>query len=112
MTYDQFTSALTRFNVARLASLSVHVLGTQEERFGFGLAHYAANCFADLMFGGRRLGRLSWRDGQVIFDPPLVKYAQSGKFEDQLDEWAARAQYQSVIRQGLFPEALDASNDE
>ena len=110
MTLDDFILRIQAFSgVVRLKGR--HVPGSNVPRFDYALVKEQDS--ADLMFKDEYLGRVCWvTGGQVIFDPPLVIHARLGTFEEQLDEWVSLAHYRSVIRQGIFPENLNASNDE
>jgi hypothetical protein len=95
MTYEQFLNSLRLFDGYRLRTMGVQ---TPEPlpAFGFGLVYDVGRAFADLMFQGRWLGRISWRAGAVTFDPPLPRGQSETPFDEDLVEWASRAHARSV----------------
>ena len=90
MTRVDFLNSLTLWEHGRLRTVGVHVPGGVT-RFGFMLVKDQGEDFADLIFEGRMLGRVAWRDGEVDFDPPLGGLRRQIAFSADLDEWASRA---------------------
>ena len=89
MTLQQFLGSLKAYERNRLQSKAIHIPGEQP-KFGFVFV-YGDRDFADLMFGNRALGRVEWRNGNVVFDPPLSRGQRVNTFEDNLDEWVSLA---------------------
>ncbi len=113
MTREQFLNSLSLYEHGRLRSKGVHVPG-HLPIFGFVLV-YGDLDFADLMFEGKQLGRVQWRNGVISFDPPLGRGRRANAFDDDLDEWASLAYARSLTDPGPRPltiEDLNASNDE
>ena len=90
MTRVDFLNSLTLWELGRLQTVGVHVPGGVT-RFGFMLVKDQGRDFADLMFEGKMLGNVAWRNSEVEFDPPLGGPRRQIARSADLDEWASRA---------------------
>jgi hypothetical protein len=87
---DDFWSDLKRFGQGQLPEMVVRTPTGEPYALGFRLV-YHPKVGADLTLDGKSLGRVSWRDGCVKFDPPLSGVDKSQSLDDDLLEWASLA---------------------
>ncbi len=87
---EQFLSFLRLYDHNRLRSKAQHV--GQMPQFGYSFAYHNREG-ADLMYRGRRLGQVRWRDGRVSFTPPLLGGGDPALSDEVFDAWVSRAEY-------------------
>jgi hypothetical protein len=89
-TQDGFWSNLKQFGDRQLPAMAVQTLAGESHALGFRLV-YHPKVGADLALDGKSIGRVSWKDGCVKFDPPLSGKDKSQTLDADLREWASLA---------------------
>ena len=87
MTLERFLNALDVYDPNQLKGNRGRA---EPPKFALVLVHGDRN-FADLVYEGKALGRVEWREGEVVFDPPLRRGRRTNAFDGDLDEWVALA---------------------
>jgi hypothetical protein len=89
-TQDGFWSNLKQFGDRQLPAMVVQTPAGEPHALGFRLV-YHPKAGADLALDGKSIGRVTWQDGCVKFDPPLSGKDKSQTLDDDPLEWASLA---------------------
>lgn len=84
-----FLQHLKRYGRDRLPELRIKTDDQGSTKGEFVLV-YRDRDGADLMLGGRRLGSVVWRDGEVIYEPQ-ISASEALSFDGHLDRWVGQA---------------------
>lgn len=90
---SEFLVFLKQYEHARLRAKARHVRGLPE--FGYAFVYHNREG-VDLMYRGLWLGKVRWREGAVVFDPPLRPDVAPALTEQALDHWVERSEYRSA----------------
>lgn len=91
----EFLSFLRLYN-QHLQNKGRHDTTTGLPLFGYALVYHNREG-ADLMYQGKRLGLVRWRNGKIAFDPPLPQGEKPALSNVSFDGWVAQAELRNAI---------------
>jgi transcriptional regulator with XRE-family HTH domain len=90
---EQFLAFLKIYEHNRLRTLARHA--DPLPQFGYVFVYHNREG-VDLMYRGQRLGQVRWRDGRIVFDPPLPPGSEPALSDEIFDAWVSRAEYRNT----------------
>jgi len=88
----QFLAFLKLYERNRLRGLARHA--NPMPQFGYVFVYHNGEG-AELMYRGRRLGHVRWRESGIEFDPPLPMGTKVSLSDQTFDAWVSRAEYRN-----------------
>lgn len=92
---EEFLSQLEAYEQTQLRPNGVNLGPKNGVKFGFALLHLDRSS-ASLMLEGKELGRVSWNDGQVEFEPTIPEVDRPRTLTERFADWASTAYTRST----------------